>query len=240
MTARVQLRAPVDRGIRLVETPKPPLNPTELAYGELEAAFNCFNEKLFDGRLPRPLLTLQRRRNTYGYFAPQRFEHTAGEIEPVPEIALNPQLMRGRSPEENLGTLAHEMCHAEDDIAGTAPKRPGYHGRSWGKIMERIGLVPSTDGRPGGRKTGHRMSHYIAPGGTFERVCTEFLQHHRLSFVDRLAEAEGKPRAQKIAYRCETCRYVVRADKAGLPISCDDCRMPLTNSAGAALATAAE
>jgi len=40
----------------------------------LGAAFEHFNIELFDGTLPVCLITLQRRRSTYGYFSPDRFK----------------------------------------------------------------------------------------------------------------------------------------------------------------------
>jgi hypothetical protein len=37
-----------------------------------------------------------------------------------------------------------------------------------GELM--IGLYPSSTGKPGGKETGHRMSHYIVTGGKFAEV----------------------------------------------------------------------
>jgi hypothetical protein len=36
--------------------------------------------------------------------------------------------------------------------------------------MKAIGLYPSSTGRPGGKETGHRMSHYIVTCGRFAEV----------------------------------------------------------------------
>jgi hypothetical protein len=35
--------------------------PTQALYGQLEDAFNFFNERLFDGQLPQCLITLRSR-----------------------------------------------------------------------------------------------------------------------------------------------------------------------------------
>ncbi len=39
--------------------------------------------------------------------------------------------------------------------------------------MERVGLMPSDTGQPGGRKVGQSMTHYIITGGAFDRACDE-------------------------------------------------------------------
>ena len=49
------------------------MQPTQETYSELQQAFDFFNENLFQGSLPLCLLTLQRQKNTFGYFALQRF-----------------------------------------------------------------------------------------------------------------------------------------------------------------------
>ena len=52
-------------------------------------AYDFFNERLFAGRLPRCLITMQRQRGASGYFAGKRFGTKDG-AEVTDEIALNP------------------------------------------------------------------------------------------------------------------------------------------------------
>jgi hypothetical protein len=54
-------------------------NPTKITYPSLEAAFAFFNRRLFGGRLPHCLITIQRKRSAYGYFSGARFETRDGE-----------------------------------------------------------------------------------------------------------------------------------------------------------------
>ncbi|EMR4172571.1 hypothetical protein R2537_007617, partial [Pseudomonas aeruginosa] len=63
--------------------------PTAEAYGELYVAFEHFNRAMFDAQLPPCLITLQRRKGTYGYFSKGRFVRR-GTGDMVDEIALNP------------------------------------------------------------------------------------------------------------------------------------------------------
>jgi hypothetical protein len=42
-------------------------------------------------------------------------------------------------------------------------------------MMEAIGLMPSSTGALGGKRTGDRVSHWIVPGGPFDLACQAFL-----------------------------------------------------------------
>src|SRR5207248_3116704 len=121
--------------------------------------------ELFAGSLPHVLVTLQRHANTRGCFAPERF---TGRIEKtaVHELALNPATITGRSDEEILSTLAHEMVHVWPQTHGSPPRR-SYHDREWAAKMKEIGLQPSTTAEPGGKETGEKVTHYIIPGGSY-------------------------------------------------------------------------
>jgi hypothetical protein len=61
------------------------------------------------------------------------------------------------------------MVHQEQDHFGK-PSRNGYHNKGWGLLMERVGLMPSSTGKPGGKRTGQKVSHYILADGPFARA----------------------------------------------------------------------
>ena len=84
---------------------------TPAEYRAFQDAYDFFNAELFAGSLPHVLVTLQRHANTRGYFAPERF---TGRMEKAAahELAMNPDTFTGRSDEDILSTLAHEMAHA--------------------------------------------------------------------------------------------------------------------------------
>ena len=46
------------------------VKPTEKQYQVLQDAFDYFNEALFKDSLPQVMLTLNRERNTFGYYVP--------------------------------------------------------------------------------------------------------------------------------------------------------------------------
>jgi len=152
---------------------------TALEYGTLQDAYDHFNIGLFEGRLPQVLITLQRHARARGYFSRNRFQRRDGAQEQVHEIALNPDCFNGRTDEEILSTLAHEMAHVWQQEYGY-PGRGRYHNREWAALMYSIGLMPSTTGEPGGAVTGDRVSHYILENGLFLRVCRTFVEKYKL------------------------------------------------------------
>jgi hypothetical protein len=167
-----------------------PLNvkPTREAYGELDACYAFFNERLFKGRLPGAILTFRRNRRSRGFFSPRRFVNGNGVI--VDEIALNPEYFLIRPVESILSTLAHEQAH--QDIFHHDPKNAGskYHSRAWADLMIAIGLHPSDTGMPGGRETGEKVSHYIVDGGPFIKAVREWLETSAgISWFDRFPVA---------------------------------------------------
>lgn len=211
-------------------------DPTRLVCEELAGAFDFFNETLFGGRLRPCIVTLQRDRRRAAYFASQRFETRDGTIV-VDEIALNPDIFYRCSPRETFSGLVHEQVHALQEQFGS-PSPNGYHNTQWADWMERIGLIPSDTGEPGGNRTGVRMSHYIDPEGLFSRACADWISSGAdISFIDRWAalvgeQAQESPRntrntgqreakrVSKTRFSCPSCG----ANAWGKPTLIIDCR----------------
>lgn len=166
---------------------------TALEYGTFQRAYDEFNAALFEARLPQVLITLQRHAGARGYFSCDRFQRRDGVGKSVHEIALNPDSFTGRTDEEILSTLAHEMAHVWQQEFGY-PGRGRYHNREWAARMFSIGLMPSTTGEPGGAATGDRMSHFILEHGLFHDVCRAFLGKYRLVW-ESAATTAAKPSA---------------------------------------------
>ena len=58
--------------------------------------------------------------------------------------------------------------------------------------MESIGLMPSSTGEPGGKKTGQKMGDYPIKNGAFYLQCVAFSQMgYQLPFYDRYAKIES-------------------------------------------------
>jgi len=217
------------------------LTPTQTAYAELQQAFDYFNESLFirifGKRLPQCLITFQRHSRAYGFYFHGRFSEMKGEKR-LDEIAMNPAHFRNRSIEEILSTLVHEMAHQYQQQFGK-PCRKCYHNTEWANIMETIGLMPSTTGQPGGKRTGQKCSHYIIDNGAFSKSCGQLLENrYRITWGDELDELTGaikkarkKNASNRLKYRCPGCSAQAWG-KPDLKILCgnDECDQAVMES----------
>ena len=101
-----------------------------------------------------------------------------------------------------------------------APSRSGYHNREWGARMETLGLIPSDTGRPGGKRTGQIMGHYVSDGGPFEQAAKSLRGAGWQVPVVALLE---RPRpVSKLKYTCLGCGINVWG-RAGLAVDCANC-----------------
>lgn len=159
------------------------MHPTRELYDFLAGAYHHFNGALFDGRLAPCMLTVQRQKGCMGLFYPERWVTENGAR--CHEMALNPTYFGAYRVVELFQTLVHEQCHMWQQEYGK-PSRSGYHNRQWADKMESIGLMPSSTGEPGGRRTGQYMSDYPLPGGPFLPAARSFIDRgDRLKWLDR-------------------------------------------------------
>lgn len=158
-------------------------SPTNETYNDMERAYAFFNEELFDGSLPACLFTYQRNKRSMGYVSQDRWVNINGDL--TAELAMNPEYFKGYDLIEYCATLNHELCHVWQCVYGK-PGRRGYHNQEWAEKMESIGLMPSTTGKPGGKKVGEKMSDYVLADGAFLNACKKLIDSgFRLSWVDR-------------------------------------------------------
>lgn len=150
-----------------------PAHPTFETYQLFQKATVTLNDALFSGQLPPTLVTLQRKPRTIGYYSPARFGNLKGRT--VDEIALNPSYFPLLSPLYLLSVIAHEQVHQWQEHFGHEV-RARYHDRQWADKMEQIGLMPSSTGKPGGRRVGQKVAHYVMPDGLFIDVATRIIE----------------------------------------------------------------
>ena len=140
--------------------------PTPEQFSAYQSMYDHFNRTLFDGELPQVILNFSRRAGSLGFFGADRWDNGRTRTH---EISLNPAHLKERPSIDVASTLVHEMVHLWQHERGT-PSRAGYHNAQWAEKMEAVGLVPSDTGRPGGRKVGQQMDHYVGDGGGFQRA----------------------------------------------------------------------
>lgn len=157
--------------------------PTIDFYALFCTAFEHFNASLFSGSLPPVIITMQRTNQTMGYFSKDRWTDAHGKTSH--EIAVNPAYFASHKLIEILQTIVHEQCHLWQEEFGK-PSRRTYHNQEWADKMESLGLMPSSTGMPGGRRTGQRMADYPIKGGAFLQACNALLaEGFKLNWIDR-------------------------------------------------------
>jgi len=220
---------------------------TSVEYIALERAFAYFNDRLFGGRLPDLLFTLTRKRGAWAYYRPLGFAKRNGKPKPhlepgesnadIAELAVNPVAMVGSDDLEVLEAIGHEMCHHKQFTdPDCKPSRRGYHNKEFSRLMFDVGLVCSNTGKPGGKKTGQRMSDYPLEGGPFWVAAHELLEsgwkmnwEAAIVAAQRVQVEPGAPGEQetvrdpklKIKYRCTQPGCTVKAwGRPDLPLAC--------------------
>jgi hypothetical protein len=57
--------------------------------------------------------------------------------------------------------------------------------------MKKIGLIPSSNGQPGGNETGDQMSHYIDENGNFAKAYKDLLvQNFKLEWIEPVDQSK--------------------------------------------------
>jgi predicted SprT family Zn-dependent metalloprotease len=210
---------------------------TPIEYGGLQQAYDHFNTTLFDAKLPDVFITYQRRANSAGYFAPDRFSSRT-EKSAQHELALNPDGFIGPSDQQIVQTLCHEMTHVWQQACG-APAARGYHNREWADKMKSIGLQPSSTGMVGGKEVGQHMSDYIIPDGPFVRSYEQLAKTGwRLNLQSAPHSNPTKAPKLKTKFSCESCGQNAWG-KPELKIICKPCGIQM-RAAGQAVAISHE
>jgi ribosomal protein L37E len=168
------------------------------------------------------LVTLQRRANTRGDFSPDRFRARTAD-DTTHELALNPDTFDGRTDEEVLSTLVDEMVHVWQECFGKPPRK-AYHDKQWAAKMEEVGLMPSTTGEPGGKRTGQRVTHYIVAGGPYASAYARLKQlGYQLGWQSAPNGTQSTAkRASKTKFSCAVCGQNAWA-KPDAAIACGPC-----------------
>lgn len=206
--------------------PKILVKPTEKQYQVLQDAFDYFNEALFKDSLPQVMLTLNRERNTFGYYISSIWTDDEG-AEKWGEIALNPDYILKDGDRDVYSTLVHEMCHLWQEYDGSAPRRC-YHNKDFAEKMERVGLITSATGEVGGKRTGQHMTHYIVEGGVFDKAFQEMPQdllipcHTLFRMQGEKKKKIKKARPKTVTYFCPQCGATVKG-KEDTNVICGDC-----------------
>jgi len=191
-------------------------------YSILQEIYDYFNFSFFDNKLPEIVFTIDyRKKQTLGYF---HFKKLKQGDKYISIISLNPDDF-DRDNINIISTIVHEMCHAwRAYVPEKKPSSNGYHDRLWSTKMQSIGLIPSSTGEEGGKKTGSKMTHYIEKNGLFEQKTNEFISAHDNIFLfSGIAQLKQKTaeNRNKIKYKCSCGEKLY--SQPGLEATCKKC-----------------
>jgi len=194
---------------------------TNEQYQTFDSLFDYYNRELFGGELPDCMIVTVRYKNHTGFFKPGKWKNKLTEVEPfIHEINLNPAYFDMEDVKCHA-VLVHEMVHLWQYDHGK-PTRRNYHNREWSQRAEKAGLMPSSTGRPGGKKTGELMSQYVISDGlfidAFNRLIDRQYKYMPSTFPGRDKAAKT---GSRIKYTCP-CKSNVWG-KSGLSITCNVC-----------------
>ena len=191
--------------------------------------FNYYNKSLFNGKLKDCLFNMDRKTGDYGFFTPERWSGLKNEV--IHEINLNPRCLEWK-PIEWHAVIVHNMVHSWQYDYGE-PSRPGYHNKEFAQKSEEIGLFPSSNGQPGGKRTGQAVRHYFPSGGPFKK---EFANLQKKDNKYKPLYGLGSPPAKKdkTGYLCPNCGTKMWGKPCMLDICspCFELRIPQAGKAG--------
>lgn len=126
----------------------------------LHKAFEYFNTKLYDGKLPAVAITIQSagRANMLGWHWPEKWRTDDGEY--VNEINISAEVLADRTPFQVLVTLIHEMVHLDNAVNDIKDCNAAqYHNRNFKTAAEKVGFRVE-------KMRGRGFAHTIADEGS--------------------------------------------------------------------------
>ena len=189
----------------------------------IQQAIDFLNKEFFGGRLPDVFVRYETRAKSDGYYKPSEYSARDGKYE-KDSIALNSNRFARKSDLQILADLQHLLCHHADYYAGTAPARH-YHSEQWSDMMVAAGVMPSSTGGAGGKRTGKMMSQFVIVGGRFEQAYAKLAATGwRLNLQSTPAPGpKVKNEKNKTTLKCPCCNDLAYTNKPGKRWVCPEC-----------------
>lgn len=220
--------ASYDRRWRLCEEPVAETAETEAAEPKtkpmkmsetitaLETIFDKLNAIYFEGKLPRPVITVQTTPKAYGHCSTKKIWKS--ENEGMYEINLGAEFIN-RPKESTCATLLHEMVHlfcTENEIADTC-QNGRYHNKTFKAECERRDLIVEYD-----RANGYA---HTSPTDAFKAKLAEAGVDLSVRFARVMPKAKAKAEREKAhRYVCPVCGQEVRTTSE-LSLICGHCNV---------------
>lgn len=185
--------------------------------------YDFANERLFNGELKKPVITVQRdeRNKTNGWWSVGKVWQENAEDEGEHELNMTAQQLN-RPIGQIAATLIHEMCHQFASVNNMQDcSRSGtYHNKLFKKIAETHGLKVECVPQIG-------WSHTELTEETAAMI-NEFVAENPTTVIYRLPVVKGQTvkTSSTRKYICPVCGQSVRATKQ-VNIICADCDAPM-------------
>lgn len=210
------------------------------ATNELYRIFDALNEKYFDSKLPRVVITIQSSVKAYGHFSSNRWKNKAEKNEIIPDKEIEVAKNEGeiiKYHEINIAaehlkrniyhlcaTLQHEMihlyCHV-NDIKDTSNGNV-YHNKRFKKEAELRGLYIDKAPTIGWSVT-EPTEEFI---NFVESIKVEKELFNFFRKISMKIPSEKAPSKKTTKYTCPGCDEAVRGP-LGLNILCKDCNLTM-------------
>lgn len=202
------------------ETPAAEDKPEPMKMSEtitaLETIFDKLNAIYFEGKLPRPVITVQTTPKAYGHCSTKKIWKS--ENEGMYEINLGAEFIN-RPKESTCATLLHEMVHlfcTENEIADTC-QNGRYHNKTFKAECESRDLIVEYD----------RANDYAhtSPTDAFKAKLAEAGVDLSVRFARVMPKAKAKAEREKAhRYVCPVCGQEVRTTSE-LSLICGHCNV---------------
>lgn len=201
--------------------------PSAKFYGLFQYIFDHYNDEIFDGTIKDCIIVVIRQKRVMGHYIHKKWFNENDLA--TDELALNPSMFTKFPLIEICQTIVHEMYHGWQCHYGK-PSPKGYHNKEWASKMEAIGLMPTSTGQEGGKKTGFSICDYPITNGTFIKaseilinsdVFAELYYEVNPSIINQIqaeiplyeqiknitiGEKQGdKPKTTRVKYSCGCC-----------------------------------
>lgn len=184
----------------------------------LETMFDKLNLIYFEGKLPKPVITVQTTPKAYGHCSVKKIWKS--ETDSAYEINIGAEYIN-RPIEQTAATLCHEMIHLycrENDITETC-QNGRYHNKVFKQEAEARDLEIGYD-----RAIGYSIT---SPTETFINKLHESGFDTRIQFARIMGPKKAKADRQKAhKYICTCCGQEVRTT-SDLSLICGICKLPM-------------
>ena len=201
------------------------MNSLQPAMEKLENLFETFNARFYDGKLPKPIITISPDTTTgaYGWCtAWKAWEDSEGNSDPESgyyEINLCAEYL-ARPLTDTAGPLLHEMAHLYNLANGVKDCSRGgtYHNRRFKEAAESHGLTVEATEKYGWNRTAlnPETADFVS------KLSIKGFDIQRKKITKAAKTGAGKKQSSR-KYVCPCCGLIVRATKP-VNIICGDCQ----------------